>query len=80
MEKVTLDIFREEELSETIKSFPNLQGLKSRKVFKEKYVAKNAWDGVARTVEFIQTSNYFYFNPFFHFLKQKRYIHLIHLA
>ena len=29
------------------KVFRFCKGLKSRKVFKEKYVAKNAWDGVA---------------------------------
>ena len=67
MEKVSREIFREEELSETIRGFPVLYD-KSRKWFKEIDASKNAWDGVVTALEFTQTSNYFYFN-LFHFLK-----------
>ena len=42
MEKVSLDISREEELSETVRSFPVLYD-KSHKGFKEKDAVKNAW-------------------------------------
>ena len=65
MDKVSLDISREEELWETDRSSPGLQD-KSHKGFKEKDV-KNAWDAVATTLEFIQTGNYFYFKPFISF-------------
>ena len=58
MEKVSLDISREEELSETVRTFPVLY--KSHKGFKEKDAAKNAWAGVKTAFEFIQPSNYFY--------------------
>ena len=67
MKKVSLDISREKELSETAKVFRFCKDLKSHKGFKEKYVARNAWDGVATTLEFVQSGNYFYFNPFFIF-------------
>ena len=63
MEKVPLDISREEEQSETVKSFPVLYD-KPRKVFQEKVAVKNAWDGVAMALELIQTGNYFYVNSF----------------
>ena len=58
MEKVSLslDVPLDEELSGT-------EG------FKEKDAAKNAWDGVATALEFIQTGNYFYFNPFILFFE-----------
>ena len=46
MESVSLDISREDELSETVRSFPALYD-KSHKRFKEKDAAKNTWDGVA---------------------------------
>ena len=66
MDKVSLDISREEEPWETDRSSPGLQD-KSHKGFKEKDVVKNAWDAVATTLEFIQTGNYFYFKPFISF-------------
>ena len=62
MEKVSPEISREEELSETVRSFPVLYE-KSYKGNKEKDAMKNAWDAVATALEFIPTSNYFYFNP-----------------
>ena len=65
MEKVSREIFREEELSDTVRGFPVLYG-KFRKWFKEIDAVKNAW--MESKLEFIQTSNYFYFN-LFHFLK-----------
>ena len=45
MEKVSLGISREEELSETVRSFLVLYD-KSYKGFKEKDAVKNSWDGV----------------------------------
>ena len=66
MEKVSPEIFRKEQLLETVRSFPVLYD-KSHKEFKEKE-AKNAWDGVVTALEFIPTGNYFYFissNSFF---------------
>ena len=62
MEKVSPEISTEEELSETVRSFPVLYD-KSYKGNKEKDVMKNAWDAVAAALEFIPTGNYFYFNP-----------------
>ena len=52
MEKVSLDISRDEELSKTVKSFPVLYD-KSQKGFKEKDSVKNAWDRVATAFESI---------------------------
>ena len=77
MEKVSLDISREEELLKTVRSFPVLYD-KPHKSFKEKDLVKNAWNGVATTLEFIQTGNYFCLALLLHFLK--KCIHLIHLA
>ena len=74
MEKVSLEISREKELLETVKSFPVLY--KSHKEFKEKDALKNAWDRVVATLEFIQTGNYFYFNYFISFFLN----YLIHLV
>ena len=51
MEKISLDISREEELSETVRSLSGLY--KSHEGFKEKDAMKNAWDGVATALEFI---------------------------
>ena len=62
MEKVSPEISREEELSETVRSFPVLYE-KSYKGNKEKDAMKNAWDAVATALEFIPNGNYFYFNP-----------------
>ena len=62
MEKVFLDIYKEEGLSETVRSFPDLCD-RSHKGFEEKDTVKSAWDGVPTELEFIQTDNY-YFNPF----------------
>ena len=45
MEKVSLDISREEDLSEIVRSFPVLYG-KSHKGFIEKDTVKNVWNGV----------------------------------
>ena len=70
IEKVSLQISREDELLETVRSFPVLYD-KSHEGFKEKDAVKNAWDGVAEALEFIQTGNYFYFNSFISF-----FIHL----
>ena len=64
MEKFSLDISRQEELSETVRSFPVLYD-KSHKRFKEKDAMKNACDGVATALEFIKTRNYFYFNSYY---------------
>ena len=63
MEKVSPDILREEELSETVRGFRVLYDT-SRKGFKEKDVVKNAWNGIVTPLEFIQTGN-FYFNSYF---------------
>ena len=51
MEKVSLDISRKEELSETVRRFSVLY--ESHKGFKEKDAMKHAWDGVATALEFI---------------------------
>ena len=56
-------ISREEELSETVRSFLVLYD-KSHKGFKEGDAVKNAWDGVIKALEFIETDTYFYFNLF----------------
>ena len=61
MDKVSPELSREEELSETVGSFPILYG-KSHKGFKENDAMKNAWDAVVTTLEFIPIGNYFYFN------------------
>ena len=45
MEKVSPDIFREEELSETVRGFRILYDT-SRKGFKEKDAVKSAWNGM----------------------------------
>ena len=45
MEKVSPDIFREEELSETVRGFRILYDT-SRKGFKEKDAVRNAWNGM----------------------------------
>ena len=66
MEKISLDMSREEELSKNVRSFPVLHD-KSYKGFKENYAVKYSWDGVVTALEFIQTSNYFYFNSFVSF-------------
>ena len=66
MGSVSLDISREDELSETVRTFPALYD-KSHKRFKEKDAAKNTWDGIATVLEFTQIGNYFYFN-FFYFI------------
>ena len=66
MGKVPLHIFREEELLNTVRSFLVLYH-KSQKGFKEKGDVKNAWNGVTKILEYIQTSNYFYFKPFLFF-------------
>ena len=42
MEKVSPEIYREEELSETVRGFQVLYG-KSHEGFKEKAAVKNAW-------------------------------------
>ena len=68
MVKVSLDISRKEELSETVRSFPVFYD-KSHKGFKEKNAIKNACDGVATAFEFIKTPNYFYFNSFIPFFE-----------
>ena len=58
MEKVSLEISREEELPETVRSFPVLYD-KCHEGFKEKDAMKNAWDAVVTALEFIPTGNYF---------------------
>ena len=63
MGKVSPDIFREEELSETIRCFTVLYD-KFRKGLKEKDAVKNAWHGVVKVLDFILTGNYFNFNSF----------------
>ena len=63
MEKVSPEISREKELSQTVRSFPILHD-ESNVGFKEKDAVKNAWDGVVAALEFIQTGNYFYFDSF----------------
>ena len=52
MEKVSLDLFQKDELSETAVLCD-----KSHKRFKEKDAMKNASDGVATALEFIKTRN-----------------------
>ena len=61
MEKVSPEISRDKELSETVRCFPVLYG-KSHKGFKEKDAMENAWDAVVTALEFIPAGNYFYFN------------------
>ena len=51
MEKVSLDISREEKLSGTVRSFLVL--CEPHKWFKEKDAMKNAWVGIAKALEFI---------------------------
>ena len=58
MEKDSPEISREEELSETVRSFPVLYD-KSHKGFKEKDAMKNAWDAVVTALEYIPIGNYF---------------------
>ena len=70
IEKISLQISREDELWETVRSFPVLYN-RSLEGFKEKDAVKNAWDVVAEALEFIQTGDYFYFNSFISF-----FIHL----
>ena len=70
IEKISLQISREDELWETVRSFPVLYN-RSLEGFKEKDAVKNAWDVVAEALEFIPTGDYFYFNSFISF-----FIHL----
>ena len=79
MEKVSFDISREEELSETVRNFPLLYG-KSHKGFKETDAVKNAWNGVATALEFNQTGNYFYVAPFIPVFETILFIWLIALV
>ena len=62
MEKVSPEISNEEELSETVRSFPVFYDM-SHKGFKKKDAMKNASYAVVTSLEFIPTSNYFCFNP-----------------
>ena len=64
MESAFLHISREEELSETVRSFPALKD-KSHKSFKGKDAAKNTWDGIATVLEFTQpvTILFIWYNP-----------------
>ena len=68
MEQVSLDISRDEELPETVRSFPIWYD-RSHKGFKEKDAVKNAWDGVATALKFIQTANYLHFNSVISFFE-----------
>ena len=61
MEMISPKISKEEELSETLRSFPVFYD-KSHNGFKVKDAVKNAWDGVVTALEFMPTGNYFYFN------------------
>ena len=79
MEKVSFDISREEELSETVRNFLLLYG-KSHKGFKETDAVKNAWNGVATALEFNQTGNYFYVAPFIPVFETILFIWLIALV
>ena len=74
MEKVSPEIFREEELLQTVRGFPVLH--KSHKMFKEKDSVKNALDGVVTALKFIQTGTYFYFNSFNSFFETILFIWL----
>ena len=69
MKKVSLDLSRKEELSEAVGNCRKLPVLydKSHKRLKEKVAMKNACNGVATALEFIETSDYFYFNSFISF-------------
>ena len=75
MEKVFLDISREDELPETVRNFPVLQ-VKYHKRFKENDAVNNTWDGVATALEFIQTGNCFNFEPFISFCETISFIQL----
>ena len=66
MESVFLDISREEELSETVRSFLPLND-KSHKRHEGKDAAKNTWDGVATVLEFTQPVIIFILTFLFHF-------------
>ena len=68
MEKVSPEISREEQLSETALYD------KSHKGFKEKDAVKYAWDGVVTALEFIPTGNYFYFNSSISFFETVLFI------
>ena len=51
MDKISLDISWEEELSETVSRFSVLY--EYQKEFKVKDTMKNAWDGITTALEFI---------------------------
>lgn len=63
MKKVSLDVWKQEELLETVRGFPVLYD-KSHKGFKEKDAVKNASDGAPRGLTFLLNNNYFYFDTF----------------
>ena len=72
MKKVSLDISREEELSENVSSFQVLYS-KSHNGFKEEVTMKNSRDGVATVLEF-NLKNFFFFNPFIPFFETVLFI------
>ena len=72
MKKVSLDISREEELSENVSSFQVLYS-KSHNGFKEEVTMKNSRDGVATVLEF-NLKKFFFFNPFIPFFETVLFI------
>ena len=76
MKKVSLDISREEELSENVSSFQVLYS-KSHNGFKEEVTMKNSRDGVATVLEF-NLKIFFFLTPLFHFLKLSYLFSLTH--
>ena len=69
MEMVSLEISREEELSETVRQVFRFCTASPTNGLKEKAAMKNACDGVATALKFIKTRNYFYFNSFISFFE-----------
>ena len=72
MKKVSLDISREEELSENVSSFQVLYS-KSHNGFKEEVTMKNSRDGVATVLEF-NLKIFFFFNPLIPFFETVLFI------
>ena len=72
MKKVSLDVSREEELSENVSSFQVLYS-KSHNGFKEEVTMKNSRDGVATVLEF-NLKIFFFFNPFIPFFETVLFI------
>ena len=58
-----LPLQENEELAETVRTFPCLYG-KSKKEYKDKNVVQNAWKEVADQLDFIENSKFFILSEF----------------